>query len=103
MAKKILIVEENVLMLDVMAYILMSNGYEVFALSDAGGVFYFIKNNHPDLVILDENLHGVDGTELCKLIKLNKTTSNLPIIICTGDRETCSGSRGAPDDVLEKP
>lgn len=106
MVKRILILEENLLMLDVMAYILMSNGYEVFALANAAGIFNCLKRNHPDLIIIDTTLTGISGGEICQLIKLNKTTSNVPVIMCTDEagRDTPdTGLPGAPDDVLEKP
>ncbi|WP_295667290.1 response regulator [uncultured Mucilaginibacter sp.] len=103
--KKILIVEENPLMMEVMTYILINYGYEVFALSNGNEVFKFIKKNQPDLVILDDILHGINGREICQLIKLNKTTSNLPVIMCSGDDylDEDLTQKGCPDDVLHKP
>jgi DNA-binding response OmpR family regulator len=105
MPKRILIVEDNPLMLEVMTYILINNGYEVFTLSSGHEVFNNIKRNHPDLVIIEQMLPGISGMEICQLIKLNKTTSKLPVIICSG--EDSSGEsldqKGAPDAVLEKP
>jgi DNA-binding response OmpR family regulator len=106
MPKKILIVEDNPLMLEVMTYILISNGYEVFALSNGNEVFNNIKRNHPDLVIIESVLPGIGGLEMCQLIKLNYTTRDLPVIMCTGDGEQTDSlleQTGAPDDVLEKP
>ena len=105
MAKKILIVDNNLLMIEVMTYILINNGYEVFAISSGSKVFELIKKEHPDLIILDAVLPGINGKEICQLIKLNKTTQNLPVIMCSDD-ETINGSlklKGAPDDVLQKP
>lgn len=88
-----------------MTYILINNGYEVFALSNGNEVFKFIKNNQPDLVILDDVLHGINGREICQLIKLNKTTSNLPVIMCSGDDyiDDALTQKGGPDDILHKP
>jgi DNA-binding response OmpR family regulator len=105
MSKKILIVDDNVLMVEVMSYILINNGYEVVAVSNGNEVFDNIKTTHPDLVILEAMLPGINGAEICQLIKLNKTTHNLPVIMCSGD-ESINDSlkqRGAPDDVLQKP
>jgi CheY-like chemotaxis protein len=105
MPKKILIVDDNMLMIEVMSYILINNGYEVVAASNGNEVFDNIKFNRPDLVILDAILPGMDGREICQLIKLNKTTRNLPVIMCSGDEtigETLK-QKGAPDDVLQKP
>lgn len=105
MLKKILIVDNNELMVEVMTYILMSNGYDVVALTKGSEVFNYMKKNHPDLVILDAILPGMDGLEICELIKLNRSTKDVPVIICSGD-EDIDGSlhqKGAPDDVLHKP
>ncbi|CAN5343768.1 response regulator [soil metagenome] len=105
MLKKILIVEDNELLIEVMTYILISNGYEVIALSRGDDVFNHIKTTHPDLVILDAILPGMDGRDICQLIKLNKATKDLPVIICSGDDSIGESLRqkGAPDDVLQKP
>jgi DNA-binding response OmpR family regulator len=105
MSQKILIVEDNMLMREVLTYILISNGYEVFALSNGSGVFNYIKNNHPDLVIMEATLPGINGTEICQLIKMNSTTRNLPVIMCSGEdpADESPRQRGDPDDVLQKP
>jgi DNA-binding response OmpR family regulator len=105
MAKKILIVDDNALMVDVLTYILISSGYEVIALSNGFEVLNNIKAIHPDLVLLDAILPGINGREICQLIKLNKTTSQLPVIMCSGDDTIMDvlKQKGAPDDVLQKP
>jgi DNA-binding response OmpR family regulator len=103
--KKILIVEDNVLLVEVMAYILTNKGYEVFTLPNGSDVFNNIKTNHPDLVIIDAVLPGINGKEICQLMKLNNTTRNLPVIICSGDdaAHESLNKKGAPDDILQKP
>ncbi|WP_144910294.1 response regulator [Mucilaginibacter frigoritolerans] len=105
MAKKILIVDDNALMVDVLTYILISSGYEVISLSNGFEVLNNIKAIHPDLVLLDAILPGINGREICQLIKLNKTTSQLPVIMCSGDDTIMDvlKQKGAPDDVLQKP
>ncbi len=105
MPKKILIVDDNTLMIEVMTYILINNGYEVSATNTGTDVFEHIKNDHPDLIILDAILPGINGREICQLIKLNKTTRNLPVIMCSGDESIDESlkQKGAPDDVLHKP
>src|SRR5271154_4432995 len=105
MQKKILIVEDNVLMVEVMTYILMNCGYNVTSLPNGNEVFNRIKTIHPDLVILDSMLPGMNGREICQLIKLNKTTQNLPVIMCSGEDniDEALQQKGAPDDILHKP
>ena len=103
--KKILIVDDNELIIEVMSYILENKGYEVMALANGDDVFDNVKANHPDLVILDDDLPGMTGREICQLLKLNRSTKNLPVIMCSGN-ETIDESLkqdGAPNDILYKP
>jgi DNA-binding response OmpR family regulator len=105
MSKKILIVDDNTFMVEIMTYILMNIGYDVIALYNGDKVLDHIKTCHPDLIILDMMLPGADGRDICKDIKLNKDTCNLPVIMCSGneDIKLLMHQQGAPDDVLHKP
>jgi CheY-like chemotaxis protein len=105
MAKRILIVDDNELMIEVMTYILLNNGYEVAASTRVNEIFRIIKASHPDLVILDIINESMDGRELCRLIKLNRATKNLPVIVCSENEETepLELQKGEPDAVLQKP
>jgi len=105
MAKRILIVDDNELMIEVMTYILLANGYEVASSSRVHEIFRIIKASHPDLVILDIVDKSMDGRELCRLIKMNRATKDLRVIVCSENEETETGEpqKGAPDDVLQKP
>lgn len=105
MRKKVLIVEDNALMVEVISHILINNGYEVLVLSNGSEVFSYIKTNHPDLVILEDILPGINGIDICQLIKLNRATQNLPVIICSEDDAITPvlKQKGAPDDILHKP
>jgi CheY-like chemotaxis protein len=103
--KKILIVDDNELIVEVMTYILVNKGYEVMALYNGDEVLNNVKTNHPDLVILDDNMPGMGGREICQLLKLNQSTQNLPVIMCSGsdDIEDSLQQHGPPNDVLQKP
>lgn len=105
MAKKILIVDDDELMIDVMTYILSSNGYDVVSYNDWHNILNNIRTTHPDLVILDGLFSGMNGRDICKLIKLNRDTQTLPVIICSSsdDIDDSLSPKGAPDDVLHKP
>jgi DNA-binding response OmpR family regulator len=103
--KKILIVDDNELIVEVMTYILENKGYEVLSLYDGDEVFNQVKASHPDLIILDDSLPGMNGRDICQLLKLNSSTQNLPVIMCSGndDIEESLLQKGAPNDVLQKP
>jgi DNA-binding response OmpR family regulator len=105
MSKKILIIDNNEFMVEVMTYILISKGYDVTTLKNGDEIFNKVKVDHPDLIILDMLLPGMDGREICKLLKLNQATKNLPVIICSGgdDIEEMLNQKGAPNDILYKP
>ncbi len=105
MAKRILIVDDNELMIEVMTYILLGKGYQVASSTRVQEIFKIIKACHPDLVILDVVNAGMDGRELCRLIKLNSATKNLRVIVCSESEETDAiiPQKGGPDDVLHKP
>lgn len=103
--KKILIVDDNELIVEVMSYILSNSGYEVSSLNTGEGVIAAVSRTQPDLVILDDTLPYMRGTEICSILKLNQSTHNTPVIICSGneDAERALLQNGAADDFLLKP
>jgi len=105
MNKKILIVDDNELIVEVMSYILINSGYEVSSLPNGYHVIEEVKSTHPDLLIIDAIMPGMDGRDICKILKLNKDTKDLPVIICSSEDNLDAALRqdGAPNDVLHKP
>jgi DNA-binding response OmpR family regulator len=105
MSKKILIVDDNELIVEVMSYILINSGYEVSSLPNGYHVIEEVKNTHPDLLIIDAIMPGIDGRDICKILKLNKDTKDLPVIICSSEDnlDAALTQIGAPNDVLHKP
>ncbi len=105
MNKKILIVDDNELIVEVMSYILINSGYEVSSLPNGDHVIEAVKNTHPDLLIIDAIMPGMDGRDICKILKLNKATKDLPVIICSSEDNLDASLTqvGAPNDVLHKP
>lgn len=105
MNKKILIVDDNELIVEVMSYILINSGYEVSSLPNGDRVVEEVKNTHPDLLIIDAIMPGMDGRDICKILKLNKDTQDLPVIICSSEDnlDAALTQVGPPNDVLHKP
>lgn len=105
MAKKILIVDDDELIIEVMSYILKNCGYDVYSLNGGENVIEEVKGKHPDLLIMDASMPGINGKDICKVLKMNKETSNMPVIICSGedDLEKTLTQSGAPNDILQKP
>jgi DNA-binding response OmpR family regulator len=83
MTKRLLILDDDKDILDVMHQIFSSEGYEVKTIENADNILNDIKNYHPDIILLDYILKGINGGEICHQIKVNETTCTIPIIIIT--------------------
>lgn len=79
--KKVVIVEDELFMREELKYILDKEGYDTFCITKFSDVVNEIIVASPDLVLLDLNLPGISGFEICKGIR-NK--SNVPILVLTG-------------------
>jgi len=101
--KKILIVEDDNLIAELERDYLEANGYEAHIEADGrSGLQSFMKDGY-DLVILDVMLPGMDGFELCRIIRREK---NIPVIIITARRDDVDKIRGlglGADDYMVKP
>ncbi len=101
--KKILIVEDDNLIAELERDYLEANGYEAHIEADGrSGLQSFMKDSY-DLVILDVMLPGMDGFELCRIIRREK---NIPVIIITARRDDVDKIRGlglGADDYMVKP
>jgi DNA-binding response OmpR family regulator len=71
MSKKILIIDDDPDILEILSLILVESGYEVRMLSCGDTVFDDIKDFRPDLILMDIMLAGMDGRAICKEIKEN--------------------------------
>jgi DNA-binding response OmpR family regulator len=106
MMQRILAVDDNEDILEVMKLILEDYGYEVTTLVDGLMIFDVIDSSHPDLILLDVMLGNADGRELCRQLKLKEETHDIPVILVSASHqvvERLSVSNGAPDDFLAKP
>ena len=81
MSQKILIVDDDHDILNVLKDLLEHEGYEVIALDYTDSIINNITKYNPDLVMLDFLLAGVNGGELCHEIKINSQTSWMPVIL----------------------
>jgi DNA-binding response OmpR family regulator len=83
MAKKILIIEDEKDIMDLVVIRLKHAGYEVIPAYDAEEGLIYLKKNIPDLIILDLFLPKMQGEEFCKKLQADKQLKKIPVIIFT--------------------
>jgi DNA-binding response OmpR family regulator len=81
MRKKILILDDNEDILELIKDVLVDEDYEVECLAYTDDIYKAVNSIQPDLVILDYILFGINGGELCHQIKHNPTTAHIPVIM----------------------
>lgn len=84
MHKKILVIDDDVQLVDMIQMRLEAKGYEVVTAYDGRKALEKVRNQMPDLVILDLILPKLPGEEVCREIRKDEKTANLPIIMLTG-------------------
>jgi DNA-binding response OmpR family regulator len=78
---RILVIDDDKPMLEMVRSILDNEGYVVETVSNWTIVFDKIRQYKPDLIILDIFISGSDGRVICKELKKSKTTTNIPVIL----------------------
>jgi len=99
-------VEDEIHIQQLIKYNLESNGYKVETFDMGEKLLDECKNNIPDLFLLDIMLPGMDGLEVCRQLRQNPRTKNIPIIILTAKNEEFDKVLGlelGADDYITKP
>ncbi len=81
--KKILLIDDEVDLLNLVRMRLESAGYEVIYLNSGKDAFGFVKEKKPDLILLDIMLPDKNGYDICLEIKQDPQTSSIPVVIFT--------------------
>ncbi|RCK73966.1 MAG: Phosphate regulon transcriptional regulatory protein PhoB (SphR) [Ignavibacteriae bacterium] len=103
--RKILIVDDEKDIVDLLKYNLEKEGYEVITALDGQTAIEYSSQN-PDLILLDVMLPEVDGFEVIKMIKKQKDTENIPVIFLTAkgsEIDEVLGLELGADDYIVKP
>jgi two-component system, OmpR family, phosphate regulon response regulator PhoB len=106
MKPRVLIVEDEEALTLLLRYNLETEGYEVETVSRGDEADLLLKEDTPDLLILDWMLPGLSGIELCRRLRNRATTRELPIIMLTARGEESERVRGlttGADDYIVKP
>ena len=103
MAEKILVVDDEISLQETLAYNLSKEGYTVEVAGDGNQALELARSSKPDLVILDVMLPGLDGFEVCRILRQE---ANIPVLMLTArddEIDRVVGLEVGADDYLVKP
>lgn len=103
MTQKILIIEDDKSVQQLIRMYLVNDGFEVIFSMDGKEGLDKALNDNPDLILLDLNLPKIDGIEICKKVRIN---SDVPIIMVTAkieELDKLDGLENGADDYITKP
>ena len=106
MKEKILIVEDEKDIAKMLEYNLKKEGFRTISASDGEDALDLAAREHPDLILLDLMLPGIDGLEVCRTLKKENKTAAVPIIMLTAKAQEADkivGLELGADDYVTKP
>jgi DNA-binding response OmpR family regulator len=103
MKKKILVLEKNRDILELIDIILTQEGYEVDLISSDKDIFDHIENFRPDIILLDIIHPTIEGTAICTAIKSGKDTCHIPVIVLSTHPKAQIVKEICADEVVNKP
>lgn len=106
MPKTIVVVEDEPDILDIIVYNLTREGFKVRGAADGAEGFELIRRENPDLALLDIMLPTIDGIEICRRLKSDRATSEIPIVMVSARGEESDVVLGlglGADDYVAKP
>ena len=105
-SKNILVVEDDLDIRELISFNLANEGHQVFEANDGEVGIDKARNNNPDLILLDLMLPGIQGLDVCRIIKSDQETKGIPIIMVTAlgqEEDIVKGLETGADDYITKP
>lgn len=104
--RTVLVVDDGPAELELICRYLRDGGYTVISTTDAKDALAKAESQKPDIVITDVVMPGMSGFELCRSLKKNEATQQLPVVICTSknqDLDKLWGKKQGADAYVTKP
>jgi class 3 adenylate cyclase len=102
----ILVVDDNETNRDILVTRLEKNGYRTLQAADGEEALASVKQNLPDLILLDVEMPKLDGFEVCRRLRKDESLPFIPIILCTAraaSQDVVTGLDAGADEYLTKP
>jgi CheY-like chemotaxis protein len=102
----ILVVDDNTDNIEILRAFLTSRGFEVDSAEDGRTALALMEQRQPDLVLLDVMMPGMDGWEVCRVIKQHPSLGSTRVVMVTakgGFEDKFEGLRSGADDYVVKP
>ena len=106
MSKKILVCDDDALLVDLIEYRLSARGYEVSIARDGGEALALLGGDKPDAILLDAMMPVIDGYEVLRRIREQPDTRDIPVIMLTArkqEQDIVSALELGANDYLVKP
>jgi adenylate cyclase len=103
---RILVVDDNETNRDILVTRLEKNGYQTLQAADGEEALASVKQNLPDLILLDVEMPKLDGFEVCRRLRKDASVAFIPIILCTAraaSQDVVTGLDAGADEYLTKP
>ncbi len=104
--QKILIIEDEADLCEILKFNLTKEGYAVLSAKDGESGLALARTDHPNAIILDLMLPGIDGLQVCRLLKRDPLTAEIPVLMVTAkgeDVDVITGLEVGADDYVTKP
>lgn len=104
--RKLLLADDSITIQKVVNLTFADEGIDVITVSNGNEAMAKIAEFKPDLVLADVNMPGLNGYQICEILKQNEQTSQIPVILLVGSFETfdeAEAGRVGANDVLTKP
>jgi len=106
MSKKILVVDDEKNIVEALRYNLEKENFRTIAAHDGAAALELARREHPDLIVLDWMLPGMDGLEVCRALRRGEDTRSIPIVMLTvrsDETDKVLGLEMGADDYVTKP
>jgi DNA-binding response OmpR family regulator len=103
---RVLVADDDPIVRELIVYKLETEGYEVVVAEDGTSALSAVRENVPDIVVLDVHMPGLSGFDVCRMMRADPASARVPVIMLTASVQEADISTGfvsGADDYVGKP